>query len=165
MRYRNSCSTSSSTAAVKKTLFVLLVIVYVIDMPHLTVSITTEQMIQWGLHIDDLDSIGRDNLNRYAPDLQIQLVESFEGGRAAIVAKQDGYDAARLLLGSLYERLAPELNGDFYVAAGGRGFSRFTAAQRRLPSESEHFSWCKGDNVPAWTPRTLPARPGFLDRV
>jgi len=96
------------------------VIVYVIDMPHLTVSITTEQMIQWGLQIDDLDTIARENLNKYAPDLQIQLVESFEGGRAAIVAKQDGYDAARLLLGSLYDRLAPELNGDFYVALPAR---------------------------------------------
>jgi len=96
------------------------VIVYVIDMPHLTVSITTEQMIQWGLDVDDLDAIARENLNRYAPDLQIQLVESFEGGRAAIVAKQDGYDAARLLLRKLYERLAPELSGDFYVALPAR---------------------------------------------
>lgn len=96
------------------------VIVYVIDMPHLTVSITTEQMIKWGLQVDDLDTIARENLSKYAPDLQIQLVESFEGGKAAIVAKQDGYDAARLLLHTLYDRLAPELNGDFYVALPAR---------------------------------------------
>lgn len=96
------------------------VIVFVIDMPHLTVSITTEQMIRWGLDVDDLDTIARENLGKYAPDLQIQLVESFEGGRAAIVAKQDGYDAARLLLRSLYDRLAPELDGDFYVALPAR---------------------------------------------
>lgn len=96
------------------------VIVYVIDMPHLTVSITSEQMIRWGLDGDDLDNIARENLSRYAPDLQIQLVDSFEGGRAAIVAKQDGYDAARLLMKTLYERLAPELDGDFYVALPAR---------------------------------------------
>jgi uncharacterized protein YtpQ (UPF0354 family) len=96
------------------------VVVYVIDMPHLTVSITTEQMIRWGLQVDDLDAIARENLTRYAPDLQIQLVDSFEGGRAAIVAKQDGYDAARLLLHTLYDRLAPELKGDFYVALPAR---------------------------------------------
>ena len=96
------------------------VIVFVIDMPHLTVSITTEQMIRWGLEVDDLDNIARENLSKYAPDLQIQLVESFEGGRAAIVAKQDGYDAARLLLTSLYDRLAPEMDGDFYVATPAR---------------------------------------------
>ncbi|MCA9300226.1 MAG: hypothetical protein KDA28_14230, partial [Phycisphaerales bacterium] len=31
-----------------------------------------------------------------------------------------GYDAARLLLSSLFERLAPELDGDFYVATPAR---------------------------------------------
>ncbi len=96
------------------------VIVFVLDMPQMTVSITVEQMIRWGLHVDDLDSIARENLTGYAPDLQIQLVDSQEGGRAAIVSRQDGYDAARLLLDSLHNRLAPELHGDFYVAAPAR---------------------------------------------
>jgi uncharacterized protein YtpQ (UPF0354 family) len=96
------------------------VIVFVIDLPHMTVSITVEQMMRWGLKVDDLDVISRQNLDSYAPDLQIQLVDSNEGGRAAIVARQDGYDAARLLLGSLYQRLAPELHGDFYVATPAR---------------------------------------------
>ena len=74
------------------------VIVFVIDMPQMTVSITVEQLVCWGLDSDDLDVIARENLARYAPDLQIQIVDSSEGGRAAIVARQDGYDAARLLL-------------------------------------------------------------------
>ncbi len=96
------------------------VIVFVIDMPQMTVSITVEQLLRWGLESDDLDVIARENLARYAPDLQIQLVDSSEGGRAAIVARQDGYDAARLLLDSLHHRLAPELHGDFYVATPAR---------------------------------------------
>ncbi len=96
------------------------VIVFVLDMPQMTVSITVEQMMRWGLQIDDLDQIARENLDNYAPDLQIQLVDSSEGGRAAIVSRQDGYDAARLLLDSLHDRLAPELHGDFYVAAPAR---------------------------------------------
>lgn len=96
------------------------VIVFVLDMPQMTVSITIEQLIRWGLVADDLDDIARANLARYAPDLEIQLVDSSEGGRAAIVARQDGYDAARLLLGSLHERLAPEMRGDFFVAAPAR---------------------------------------------
>jgi len=96
------------------------VIVFVIDMPQMTVSITVEQLLCWGLESDDLDVIARENLARYAPDLQIQIVESSEGGRAAIVARQDGYDAARLLLDSLHNRLAPELHGDFYVATPAR---------------------------------------------
>jgi uncharacterized protein YtpQ (UPF0354 family) len=96
------------------------VIIFVIDMPQMTVSITVEQIVRWGLQPEDLDTIARENLARYAPDLQIQLVDSMEGGRAAIVSVQDGYDAARLLLNSLYDRLAPELNGDFYVATPSR---------------------------------------------
>lgn len=96
------------------------VIVFVIDMPHMTVSITVEQLVRWGLTSDDLDVIARQNLAQYSPQLEIQFVESAEGGRAAIVAVQDGYDAARLLLDSLHERLAPELRGDFYVATPAR---------------------------------------------
>jgi uncharacterized protein YtpQ (UPF0354 family) len=96
------------------------VIVFVIDMPQMTVSITMEQVVRWGVETEDLDEVARENLARYAPDLEIQLVDSSEGGRAAIVARQDGYDAARLLLGKLHERLAPELKGDFLVAAPAR---------------------------------------------
>merc|ERR1711965_413451 len=70
--------------------------------------------------MDDLDEIARKNLERYSPDLNIQLVESKDGGRAAILNEHDGYDAARLLLGRLHERLAPELDGDFFVAAPAR---------------------------------------------
>ncbi|MCH7572556.1 MAG: hypothetical protein IH891_06535, partial [Planctomycetes bacterium] len=72
------------------------VIVFVIDMPQITVSVTIEQTLRWGVQAEDLDVIARENLARYIPDLQIQLVDSVEGGRAAIVAAQDGYDAARL---------------------------------------------------------------------
>lgn len=96
------------------------VIVFVIDMPHMTVSITVEQLVRWGLTPDDLDIIARQNLAQYSPHLEIQFVESSEGGRAAIVAVQDGYDAARLLLDTLHQRLAPELHGDFYVATPAR---------------------------------------------
>lgn len=96
------------------------VIVFVLDMPHMTVSITTEQMVQWGTNPDDLEQIARTNLERYAPELSVQVVESREGGKAAIVSEQDGYDAARLLLGSLHKRLSPQLGGDFYVATPAR---------------------------------------------
>ncbi|MCH8343981.1 MAG: DUF1444 family protein [Planctomycetes bacterium] len=96
------------------------VIVFVIDMPQITVTVTIEQTLRWGVQAEDLDVIARENLARYIPDLQMQLVDSIEGGRAAIVAAQDGYDAARLLVNSLHARLAPELNGDFYVAIPSR---------------------------------------------
>ncbi len=96
------------------------VIVFVIDLPHLTVSVTTEQVIRWGLHVDDLEPVARQNLEAYQPSLHVRLVESKDGGRAAIVSEQDGYDAARLLLTGLFSRLAPQFGGDFLVAAPSR---------------------------------------------
>jgi hypothetical protein len=95
-------------------------ILYVIDMPRMTVSITIEQMIQWGVSIDEIDIIARQNLSRYQPELKLQIVEARDGGRAAIFNMQDGYDAARLLLTTLWNRLAPEFKGNFYVAAPAR---------------------------------------------
>lgn len=96
------------------------VIVFVIDLPNMTVSVTTEQMVRWGVSIDELDELARKNLDQYVPELAVQIVESKDGGKAAIVNEQDGYDAARLLLSSLYKRLAPHLGGDFYVATPAR---------------------------------------------
>jgi uncharacterized protein YtpQ (UPF0354 family) len=96
------------------------VIVFVTDLPHMTVSITTEQLLRWRLDLDEIEQVARQNLDEYAPELEVQLVESKEGGKAAIISQHDGYDAARLLLGGLYERLAPRLGGDFYVATPAR---------------------------------------------
>jgi uncharacterized protein YtpQ (UPF0354 family) len=96
------------------------VIVFVIDLPQMTISATTDQMVRWGVTADDLEQLARENLDRYAPDLELQVVESREGGKAAILSAQDGYDAARLLLSDLYHRLAPQLGGDFYVATPAR---------------------------------------------
>lgn len=96
------------------------VVVFVTDLPHMTVSITTEQVIKWGITCDELENIARANLDRYAPRLELRMVESKEGGRAAILAEQDGYDAARLLMTGLYQKLAPQLGGDFLVATPAR---------------------------------------------
>ncbi len=76
------------------------VIVFVLDLPQMTMSITIEQRLRWGLSVDELGVLARVNLAKYAPDLEIQLVDSQEADRAGIVARQDKYDAARLLLGS-----------------------------------------------------------------
>ncbi len=96
------------------------VIVFVIDLPQMTVSITTEQMVQWCVTAEELEMVSRENLDRYTPELEVQVIESKDGGKAAIVSQQDGYDAARLLLSSLFTRLAPELRGDFLVATPAR---------------------------------------------
>ena len=96
------------------------VIVYVIDLPRVTVSITTEQLVRWGIGIEEIDELARANLSRYQPELEVKLIESEDGGRAAVMSAQDGYDAARLLLSGFHERLAPQLRGDFFVATPAR---------------------------------------------
>jgi hypothetical protein len=96
------------------------VVVFVIDMPQMTVSVTTEQMVRWRVNADELDELARENLCAHTSELNLQLVTSKEGGKAVIVAEQDGYDAARLLLTGLFERLAPRLGGDFLVATPAR---------------------------------------------
>jgi uncharacterized protein YtpQ (UPF0354 family) len=96
------------------------VIVFVIDMPQMTVSVTTEQMVRWGVSAEQLEELARDNLQAHSQELQIQVVTSKEGGKAVILAEQDGYDAARLLLGSLHSQLAPRLGPNFLVATPAR---------------------------------------------
>ncbi|GJM19185.1 MAG: hypothetical protein DHS20C14_13980 [Phycisphaeraceae bacterium] len=96
------------------------VIVFVNDLPHMTVSLTTEQVNQWGVDVDELEAVARDNLDGYAPELEFQVIESKEGGRAVIVAEQDGYDAARLLMGDLHRKLVAHLGPDFLVATPAR---------------------------------------------
>lgn len=96
------------------------VVVFVTDLPQMTISITTEQMLKWRLDIEEVESLALENLDRYTPELEIQFVESKEGGKAAIISEQDGYDAARLLLPGLFRRLASHLGGNFYVAIPAR---------------------------------------------
>ncbi len=96
------------------------VVVFVIDMPQMTVSVTTEQLIRWGSSPEELDELARANLDSHSQEMNYQVITSKEGGRAVIVAEQDGYDAARLLLGTLYTKLAPKLGGNFYVATPAR---------------------------------------------
>ena len=148
-------------------------VVFVTDLPHMTVSITTEQIVRWGLCIDELESLAKENLDKYAPDLEVQLVESKEGGRAAILNQHDGYDAARLLLSGLYDRLAPQLGGNFYVATPARDMfvahspgpdnflkrlhDRVEQDYKRLPYPitSDHF-YVTRDGVCGTRPEPLP---------
>lgn len=96
------------------------VVLYVIDMPHLTVSITVEQMLKWGTEVEEIDALARRNLAAYSEELKLRIIEAGNGGRAAVFQENDGYDASRLLLGSLHGRLAPVLGSNFLVAAPAR---------------------------------------------
>ncbi len=98
------------------------VIVFVMDYPQSTVSITQETMRLWGVTLEDLDEIARKNLTKYAPALMTRILGSkeYEEGRVATLAEEDGYDASRLLMPTLHTRLSPDLHGDFYVGIPAR---------------------------------------------
>ena len=96
------------------------VVVFVIDMPQMTVSVTTEQMIKWGMNPEELDEIARTNLRNFTPEFEFRTLDSDEGGRAVLLALQDGYDASRLLLDEFFLNVAPEMDGDFYAACPSR---------------------------------------------
>lgn len=96
------------------------VVVFVIDMPQMTVSVTTEQMLKWGMCAEDLDDIARKNLRAFTPEFEFRSIDADEGGRAILLAQQDGYDASRLLLDEFFAQVAPEMDGDFYAACPSR---------------------------------------------
>lgn len=96
------------------------VVLFVLDLPQVTVTVTAEQMVKWGVSPEDLERFARANLRSASADLQVQIIESEEGGRAAVISERDGYDASRLLLSDLHTTLAPELGGDFLVATPAR---------------------------------------------
>ncbi len=110
------------------------VIVFVRDLPKMTISITVEEMKAWKVTIEELEEKASENLMGYKPKLPIQFVESKEGGKAAILdsdAMSDGYAAARLLARDLHPRLAPTLGREFYVAIPARDqFLAFTMNPR-----------------------------------
>jgi uncharacterized protein YtpQ (UPF0354 family) len=86
-----------------------------IDLNDAATPISTEQLIKWGVDVDEIDRIARNNLASYRPELELQLFRS-DDASAALFNTGDGYDAARLLLDQLYPKLAPELGGNFLVA-------------------------------------------------
>ena len=96
------------------------VIVYVLDLPRMTVSLTTEQIIRWGIDVEEVDVLARRNLRMYTSSLEVRYVESSDGGTAGIIAMQDGYDASRLLQRGLFKSLAPVLGGNFFVGTPSR---------------------------------------------
>lgn len=89
---------------------------FVRDHPKGTISLTTDRLKQWNLSIESLEQLALENLSRKTDNVNIEFVESEEGGKAAIIAPKDGLAAARLLLPRLHERLAPCLGERFYAA-------------------------------------------------
>lgn len=90
-------------------------IIYMVDLNNAATPLSTEQLIRWGVDVDEIDRIARRNLAAYQPELELQLFRN-DDASAALFNIGDGYDASRLLLEQLFPKLAPELGGNFLVA-------------------------------------------------
>ncbi len=107
-------------------------ILYVVELDQASAALSMEQLIRWGVSVDELDRMARDNLARSRPTLEVELSRRPDG-TIATLETGDGYESSRLLLGQLYEALAPELGGEFLVAIPSR--DEFLAG----PIQPEHM--------------------------
>lgn len=90
-------------------------ILFMLDFPSSVISITVEDLLRWGVTIEELDQIARRNLSNRAPNLSPRIIEVKAGEFSVMLEEKDSNDAARILLPDLYSRLAPQLGGDFLV--------------------------------------------------
>lgn len=94
-----------------------LVIAYAIDSDRTIAYIPAAVFKDWDMSVDDLHETALANLVARSEALNAQAAQD-EQGRANLILFQtmDGYDASRILLPSLHERLRPHLGSPF--AAG-----------------------------------------------
>jgi len=94
------------------------VIVFVCDEQNRMVSLTTPQLAQWEVTLEEVKSAARCNLER--SECEVKILEAPDGGRGAVIHMGDGYDSSRLLLGNLHGRLSPFLGQSFYAGIPAR---------------------------------------------
>jgi uncharacterized protein YtpQ (UPF0354 family) len=91
------------------------VICYALQYGGITHPIHSAVLTDWKVDAYDVDQIARRNLVCLRPDLELQLYRN-DDCAAALFQLEDGYDATRLLLDQLHEKLSPELGQTFYAA-------------------------------------------------
>jgi len=96
------------------------VICYVMDYPQMTVSVSTEQLVYWDLDIDDIHKVALHNLSKTMNNIEVQYVTMKDQDEAIVISTEDGYDASRILTTELYEAIASQFHGDFYVGLPSR---------------------------------------------
>ncbi len=95
------------------------VILYAIDLNGASVPVTVEQLIRWGVDVEEIDSIARENLAEHRPRMELRSFQT-ESATAAVFNTGDGYDASRLLLLHLHDQLCGDLGRTFMVAIPSR---------------------------------------------
>lgn len=86
--------------------------------------LSSEDLARWeGVSEEDVFFYGRENLSARSQDMQLQALADADGNpRAVIVASGDSYDASRLMLPELYNKLSEVLGPKLLVGVPNRDF-------------------------------------------
>lgn len=92
-------------------------VAYAIDSDR-TISYIAKKLFEdWKVTVDDLHEAAIDNLVRRSEEMHANVAQDEDGNITLIILSQrDGYDAARILLPTLHERLSEHLQSPFVAA-------------------------------------------------
>jgi hypothetical protein len=108
-------------AAVSQPLVDGLVVAYAIDSDRTIAYISRSMFEGWGISIDDLHETAIANLVARSESLAAQAAQDEQGQVTLILFQSmDGYDASRVLLPALHEKLRPHLGSPFVAAIPNR---------------------------------------------
>jgi hypothetical protein len=92
-------------------------VAYAIDSDRTISYIARKLFDEWGVSIDALHDAALDNLVRRSEEMHANVAQDDDGNITLIILSQrDGYDAARILLPTLHERLSEHLDSPFVAA-------------------------------------------------
>lgn len=98
-----------------------LAVTYVLDGDRTIAYLPLETLDRWGKTIDDIHEIAMENLVRNSQSIQAHAAQDDDGDVNLVLFQTlDGYDATRLLLPTLYEKLREILGAPFAAAIPNR---------------------------------------------
>jgi hypothetical protein len=98
-----------------------LAVAYAVDGKNTITYVSENQRKRWGVSIDEIHSLAMANLVTRSEALNAHAAQDDDGKVTLILFQAgDGYDASRLLLPTLHDRLKPYLGGPFVAAVPNR---------------------------------------------
>jgi uncharacterized protein YtpQ (UPF0354 family) len=92
-------------------------VAYAIDSDRTISYISRKLFDSWRLTMDDLHETAIENLTKASEEMQANVAQDEEGRISLIIlSRRDGYDASRILLPTLHERLSEHLGSPFMAA-------------------------------------------------
>ena len=98
-----------------------LAVTYVLDGDRTIAYVPTVALERWGMTVDDLHELALENLVRQSQSIQAHAAQDDDGDVNLILFQTlDGYDATRMLLPTLHNKLREHLGSPFAAAIPNR---------------------------------------------